>query len=315
MPESESPKDTPGQAEIVFGDGGIDDKGIPYIASFLTDPEYENTPHTRMWTLRAGQWLYRDLDTIVKSAIRAGDPSAGYALGQDGVLSIARPGDFRQEYIADAGTGKGKYGYVNRIRLIAGNFYVCGHAGQVYRRTSGGWVHMDDGLLKPAKQAKDAISLYDIDGTGEDDIYVCGLEGILAHYNGSGWTRLDSPTDDHLERVHCVSAAEVYLCGGSEEVGRLFVGSRDKGWQEYNIPTGGGFWGLTVFKGTPYVCSQDRLFSLVNDDLVEIKPDLDPPIRYFRLVSNAEIMWSIGNEHLATFDGLNWERVHHPDAG
>jgi hypothetical protein len=301
--------------EIRFGDGAIDDIGNAYIASFLTHPDYQDVPHTRMWSYTAGKWLYRDLDIVVQSVLRFdGKAPIGYALGRDGTVSIATPKGERQEKIADAGTGKGKYGYVNRIRKIGGAFYVCGHAGQVYYRTDAGWRHIDQGLLKPSLKVKDVIALYDIGGTGATDIYATGLDGILCHYDGKSWTHLDSPTNAHLERIECVSPSEVYLAGGTEEEGVLYAGNKDDGWVEHRVETQGGFWGLTVFHGTPYVCSQEQLFAFQAGTLVPVKPDLDSPPRYHRLVANADVMWSIGTNDLAVFDGKSWQRIEHLDA-
>jgi len=303
------------QPEIVFGDGGIDDDGNAYIASFSTDSDLEDEPITRMWSYRRGTWLYRDVDTIVQSAIRVSKPSpVGYALGRDGLISVATAAGLKEERIADAGTGKGKYGYVNRIRQIGGSLYVCGHAGQVYRRSSKGWTHIDTGVLRPSATVKGSISLYDIHGSSEHDIYTAGLKGILFHYDGTTWSELDSPTNHHIERIECVSETEVYLCGGSEEEGFLFRGNKDAGWETFQTKAEGGFSGLTVFKGTPYVCAQQGLWALQSNTLLQIVPDIEPEIWFFRLVSNDDVMWSIGHEDLATFDGSTWTRIQHLDA-
>lgn len=301
--------------EIRFGDGAIDEMGNAYIASFSTDPAYEGVEQTRMWSFTAGKWLYHDLETIVQSVLRFnGKERKGYALGRDGLVSIATPKGFQTEKIPDAGTGNGKFGYVNRIRKIGGTFYACGHSGQVYRRTKSGWEHIDEGILKPTASVKDVISLYDIAGTSESDIYVCGLEGLLCHFDGKTWTHLDSPTNSPLERIECVSNSEVYLAGGTEETGHLYVGNRDKGWTEHIVETPGGFWGLAVLGGTPYVCSQSQLFALRNRELLPIEPNLAPPIQFHRLVSNGDVMWSIGVYDLAMFDGTSWKRIEHLDA-
>lgn len=305
----------PHRPEIVFGDGGIDDEGNAYIASFSTDPALEDAQCTRMWSYRAGKWLYRDVETIVQSAIRLSKPRpVGYALGRDGLVSEASAEGVREERIADAGTGGGKLGYVNRIRWIGSSLYVCGHAGQVYRRTAQGWIHLDAGVLKPSSTVAGSISLYDIDGASEHDIYVTGLNGILCHYDGAAWSHLDSPTNYHLERLVSVSEKEVYICGGSEDEGLLFVGNRVDGWKMYKVEAAGGFSGLTVFQGTPYVCSQRGLWSLRDGELIPVVPGIEPGIWFNRLVSNADILWSIGHEDLATYDGATWTRVRHLDA-
>lgn len=302
-------------SEIRFGDGAIDVNGNAYIASFLTDPAYEDVAHTRMWSYKSGKWLYHDLETTVQSVLLFnGKQRTGYALGRDGTVSIATPGGFRQEIIPDAGTGKGKYGYLNRIRKIGESLYACGHSGQIYRRLDAGWEHIDQGVLKPSLKARDVIALYDIGGTGEADIYVTGLEGILCFYDGRKWTHLDSPTNAPLERIECVSPREVYLAGGTEEEGLLYVGNHAEGWLEYRVETPGGFWGLTVFRGIPYVCSQTQLFVLKKGELLPIDLKLDPAIKHNRLVSNDDVMWSIGINDLAMFDGKKWARIEHLDA-
>ena len=110
-------------------------------------------------------------------------PRTVYALSEEGDIEILNREDSSVEKIKDAGllsTSK-LYGYVNKIRLIDGAFYVCGHQCQVYRKTSMDWEHIDQGLTQvntPPRKSQElsfegfvkryidqTISLMDINGT------------------------------------------------------------------------------------------------------------------------------------------------------
>src|SRR5262249_54002217 len=109
-----------------------------------------------------------------------------------------------------------QYGELFRIRFICGSVYACGQSSQVYRLERGSWVHHDRGLLD-----RKAETLEDIGGTNPDDLYAVGLSGTIAHYDGQNWRLLDSPTNQHLSNVRCISKDEVYICGNG---GALFRG-------------------------------------------------------------------------------------------
>lgn len=48
-----------------------------------------------------------------------------------------------------------------------------------------------------------------MDGSSSDDIYVVGLGGYMAHFDGVTWTRIDLPVYEHLEWVRCYGTDEV----------------------------------------------------------------------------------------------------------
>ena len=84
-----------------------------------------------------------------------------YSLSEDGGIEKYSRNGSVVEQISEAGLSSGTpgYGYVNRIRHISGELYVCGYNGQIYRRTEVGWSHVHSGLLqKPAITAEQAIS-------------------------------------------------------------------------------------------------------------------------------------------------------------
>lgn len=60
----------------------------------------------------------------------------------------------------------------------------------------------------------DASLAYKVWGTASDDVWIVGEGGLIAHFNGTAWRRVESGTTRTLFTVHGSSAAEVYAVGG-----------------------------------------------------------------------------------------------------
>lgn len=71
---------------------------------------------------------------------------------------------------------------------------------------------MDEGLAEPTAEIT-SIDLESIDGTADNDIYVVGKKGLMAHWNGQTWTRLSPLTNSYLSRVRCYTKEKVYMVG------------------------------------------------------------------------------------------------------
>lgn len=63
------------------------------------------------------------------------------------------------------------------------------------------------------KSVSDACGLWDIDGLREDAIYAVGYNGEIWFYNGKEWNSEEGPTSLTLTCIRCVSEEEVYACG------------------------------------------------------------------------------------------------------
>lgn len=84
----------------------------------------------------------------------------------------------------------------------------------------GQWQAMDSGTTE---------SLYDIWGTGLDNIYAVGLNGTILHFNGAGWTSMSSPTGKHLFGVWGSSSDDIWAVGRDGVILRRQDGGS---WQE-----------------------------------------------------------------------------------
>jgi hypothetical protein len=298
-----------GVVSLVFTDGFVFSKDFVAIAAFPAAREYEDAEFARICTYADGDWKYFDLDFTVNAIYGTHKPIRTlYCLGRDGRISVRRKGGPFEERIPEAGAGAGQLGYVERIREIAGKFYACGVAGQIYRREEKGWVHFDKGVLDPQGPPK-ALSLDCIDGSSQNDLYAVGEKGQIWHYDGKSWKRKESPTNLDLNWVRCVSPDEVYVCGNK---GRFYRGRLDK-WEDFSFTRmTGDFWCVEVFQSVPYLAADAGLFVFDGKKVIPAETGLEKAEGH-RLHANDGVLWSFGVDQLSFFDGKKWTYVKHPD--
>lgn len=265
---------------------------------------------SRMLLLRKdGKWGHHDVNSSVRSVDTSSTPFAFFALCKDGVVSLGNMNQISFEFIDDAGTGAGKFGYVKRIRHIAGELYVCGDLHQVYRRADGAWPHIDSDILVGDPRAIGA-SLNDIDGNASDDLYCVGDRGVICHFDGKHWERLESPTNCNLERVLCLSPEIVYVCGSN---GVLLQGNRN-GWKVLNHDNviGDTIWGISSFREEIYLSTNLHLYKLKGELAEPVITGISVAGSNSHLTSSSSKLWSISANDILVFDGAKWSQVVYP---
>ena len=221
---------------------------------------------------------------------------------------VLATGELKTEVIEDAA----HYGYLNQIKRISDRVYVCGYNGQVYRRDDSGWKHMDNGLLE-SPAAKSLLNIVSIDGTSDHDIYVVGIKGTVAHYDGTLWKRIEAPTRLFLTWVRCLPSGEVYVCGFKGTLLKYSAGQ----WQVLSDPAfRDDFSCIEFFQGKVYLASLTQVFVLEGDKLKPIDlSSTTPEPDAFRLDAKDDVLWSFGQRYVCFFDGKRWTHVTHPDNG
>lgn len=297
---------TPGtKQQVAFLDGHVFAKDYVAVAGFLT--KYKERKHTRIYILRGHEWAHFDLEFDLCALEGISSPRRRlYSLGTEGKLSIEGPGESFEEQIPDVH----RYGELSSMSNIGGVLYACGIGGQVYRRGQKGWMHFDTGILQSAS-AVDSAHLQCIHGTREDDIYVVGSGGLVWHYNGQRWSKIDQFTTANLHWVRCVSDREVYACGSD---GAVFRGYLQK-WEKLNVRPSSkeGFWCLEYFGGKVYLAGNLKLYVVQENEVIRVDTGLSPAPDGNRLHANDGVLWSFGSYHLCFFDGKKWTYVKHPD--
>lgn len=51
-------------------------------------------------------------------------------------------------------------------------------------------------------------------GSSSNDLFACGLGGIIYHFDGTNWTRMESGTTERLDDIWGSAPDDVYACGG-----------------------------------------------------------------------------------------------------
>ncbi len=115
------------------------------------------------------------------------------------------------------------------VKNIDGKVYMAGTLRTVFRREGPNkWTCLFGNDLKVRdeedKQGRD-FGFEDIDGFAADDIYACGGDGDLWHYDGKNWQEIDCPTNKSLYAICCAGDGKVYVGGHS---GILMEGRGDK---------------------------------------------------------------------------------------
>lgn len=162
---------------------------------------------------------------------------------------------------------------VLQVREIDGKAYMAGSLRTVFRREGPNkWTCLSGNDLAVRDEADKEDRLYgfeDIDGFSANDIYACGGQGDICHYDGKQWTEVPCPTNVDLMSICCAENGKVYA-GGIE--GYLIEGRGDN-WKV--IHKGGNLWieSLAWYKDKLYLATGMGLYEYY-DGKIERTPGL-----------------------------------------
>lgn len=293
-------------------------------------------------------WFY-DNQTLVSCCVWLHQPSSvslRCVLSEEGQVRLYGPGGKpdRTFQIPDAGVfrdGATGYGYVNRIRAVGENLYVCGAHRQVYRYDVGGrnplsgQFHDMAGsmrqppLPKPPREEGPAFSTWadldivqfnDIAGTSDFDIYVTGDE--TWHFDGKQWQQIHLKVTDETMHVIKVLDEDRIFIGGAN--GYLFMGNVRDGFNDLSsVDDNFTVTGLELFDNKLFIATDQGLYTLSGTragdrTLVKYQTDLKPDLQDAHLLEAKDgVLWSFGYKDLAYWDSkegnAQWTRVHHPN--
>jgi len=294
---------------VFFSDGvALRDDTIVVAAGFTEDPEAATS---RIYLKFGEEWLAHEVehDFIVSVSHHDG---VLFAVGRNGL--VKHVGQAGVDLTADRVRGRFKTfmlteatarGHLSRVRAVAGSFYACGWGGQIYRLGANNWTKVECGL--DDKRDDDFL---DIDGTAPNDLYVAGLNGAAAHFDGTRWRYLDLPTNAHIYGVKCLSADDVVLCGSD---GVLLRGNHRAGFNLIDPGIDANFWSMTVFGGKLYMAYGDNgLYAYSQGVFSEVKIAKKNPLTH-RLDATGNTLWSFGSGSIQCFDGQKWTEAVCPD--
>jgi hypothetical protein len=294
-----------------------------YVAAFPDAYDPRETIFSRLLVFDGesdAKWFSHDINAnvvavCVKSAGAAGRTLC--ALSKEGEVEIYsnRDGARTIEKIPEAGLRLGSRGYTRDIREIGKSLFVCGVNDQVYRRdeSDGSWTLITSAPLKLVHALDPYFSMLEsIDGSSEQDVYTCGMNGRLYHFDGLQWHQISLPTDEHLQCVRCISEEEVWICGKN---GTLLVGNRSSGFKNVStIDDNQSFWSLTKFQDKVYLATTNAgMFVYDGIAIQAVDTGFDSGLWTYIVDSTENVLWSFSPKEIAFFDGKTWTRVQHPD--
>ncbi|MNV17419.1 hypothetical protein D3C71_1082070 [compost metagenome] len=155
--------------------------------------------------------------------------------------------------------------------------------------------------------------LSDIAGLSGTDVYACGTDGVIVHWDGERWTRLHSGTRQHLHAIHCVSDSEVLVCGHH---GTILRGSHKTGFKR--IPIGNvetNVWSVRSYKGAIYVGTESGLRIVSSTGLEQVRLPVEVPYRYAvaALATAGDALWVVADRFVFRLTENDWEVIEHPD--
>lgn len=325
-------------SKITFGSACAINDDILYVASFAD--KLESIEHTRVFVLNLGlpeKWFYHDIDhkTVISTALRpphAETVRAGCSLTADGEIEI-----YNSDGIEILAIPKRSEAKLTSLTVIDNIFFVCGGEGQIYqldqnRCTETGYqiakettstlaktlelVSSDNSnkIQELAQQARSITTLQCIDGLSKEDVYTCGTNGTIYHWNGASWTRCKSGTKQHLHNIHCISADDILICGHN---GTIVRGNYKLGFKR--IPTektDTNFWCIKQFNEQIYIGTTTGLLTLKNKKFEKAIPSTLPiPHQYSieNLSSTQSTLWITADRFILRLQKDQWELIEHPD--
>ncbi|NHZ90398.1 hypothetical protein F2P45_15425 [Massilia sp. CCM 8733] len=319
------------KTSVTFLDGCVVEKDT-YLFSCRLDsqPIDEYDLGIIEWYVQ-GKWIYQKRDWQVSSVcVMRPTPAearrASIALEEgSGIVGLYWPGAKAtdDEVLPGAEDGHG-IASLTDVKQIGTALYVCGYGGKVFRRSSGKWAILDQGLKAldlgdymkqglPIKQALAAArntqrNMKAIDGLSEQEIYCVGRAGLIFRFDGATWIEVESPTNANLHCVHCAADGWTYAAG---EPGVLLRGN-DKGFQALQTGVNDDFYALTSFNGMVYVGGLKGLYRLEADGLHAVDTK-QGSFSCVALDSADGQLLVVAERWLLVFDGVDWKRIDDPD--
>lgn len=341
-------KVTANKVPITFGGACAVSDDMLYVASF-PDAMGEDDDFTRLFVLNLkmpARWGHHDIadGTVNGVAFRPATPTrprACLALTADGMVETYNSSQHTLEQI-DPSASETTQGVFRAIRHIGDTTFACGAGNRVYKRSvsTGGWQRISaeieklaqsslqaalkeigsatQGAREPDLQAMtDSLRQYtlldDIAGSQASDVYACGTNGVIMHWDGVNWTSLSSGTRQHLHAIHSLSDAEILICGHH---GTVIRGSRKAGFKR--IPVGDvseNLWAVRSYKGTIYVGTGTGLLTVEDSGLKPVQLPVDVPCQYAVAALDIadDVLWVVADKFVLRLIGKDWEFIEHPD--
>ena len=201
----------------------------------------------------------------------------------------------------------------DRPRLIGDHFYVAGDNRSIAKRLGDSkWVSYtpDPDRATKEEEGEPEFDFDSIDGFSETDIYVCGDEYNLWHFDSNNWTQQKIDVAWSMRYLVCGEDGYVYI-GGND--GELLKGNKKEGWTEIvpsdSSPSIGDINFVAQYKNIVYAMTDSYLWELDEKNRcwkAVIFEGETIPNNFGYLSVNAGLMMVAGPYEAAVWDGTTW---------
>jgi len=226
-------------------------------------------------------------------------------VGEFGEVLLLGGGDRHEERIGKGKNSPKNRGPIRGVRAVGNSVYCVGMDRQAYRRDGPKkWTLLGTGL--PTVADDEVVGFEAVDGFSESNIYACGWEGEIWHFDGKVWSQRNSPVNTVLVDLCCAGDGYVYACARNG----VLVRGLGHLWEVVDL---GEFtddiWSLAWFNGAIYVATMDYVFTLGLRGLELVKMGKEKVRTCYDLTVGGGMLWSIGAKDVVSFDGKIWSRV------
>lgn len=277
---------------------------IFYLRATSRAHDEEGADMTLMLRFMNGNWANFEIDapTVAHCAFESNGRHV-FSLTPFGDVHVASPGGFSWEKIdPNEASSPNRLRHMRDLKQVGDSLFAVGMGRMAYERSAdGAWHQIDDGMRNLV-----GSGLLCVNGCDREHVYACGMGGEIWHYDGSGWTPVDSPTNLKLEQVIVSSPSDVVLAGAKGVV----IKGDGKHWKALNpTESRSTLWGLARFGDKVYAADNGHVYVIDGDDLVPIVLPFEGSVSAGRLQAKDGVLWSIGERDLLSFDGSSWTRL------
>lgn len=225
-------------------------------------------------------------------------------------VELLDQGELRAEHIGITDERTALLGPITDMTEVGGRALAVGMGCTAWLRTGfDAWMCIDEDIRAPGGRG----GFTRVCATGPESVVAVGLDGLIAHFDGTRWSRIEGPTTQHLFALTRTPDGVLYAGGA----GGVLLRGRAEDWQAAAMGTPEEtIWSLLWFQKRLYAACSDGLFVLESNALVPV-PVIDasglPLVEddgHGTLVGLDNRLYYVHPEQLLfTRDGRTWEQL------
>jgi hypothetical protein len=199
--------------------------------------------------------------------------------------------------------------YFSNVKSIRNGHAICvGPRRKVYiRNHANNWTQLDRGLFPQGENTKlENTGFSDIDGFSESDMYACGGDADLWHYDGNQWKQIDTPDNSVLRNICCAEDGQVYVITNRREI----IKGRGEIWEVIQQDlTDEVFENIVCFNGKVLISTVSEIYEVTKQGLEKETlgvPNMDSKAH---LAAGDGILVVAGGDEAAIYDGKSWSVI------